>query len=86
MLGKLTLTYLTLIFFFYSTNLFGIENKILVKIEEDIITTIDVENESKYLLLLNQDIKKLKKKRDFWHIKKINYKRKNPKNWIIKEF
>ena len=56
MLKKLTLTHLVLIFFLNSTNLFSIENKVLEKIEDDIITTIDVENESKYLLILNCDI------------------------------
>jgi len=86
MLGKLTLTYLTLIFFFYSTNLFGIENKILVKIEEDIITTIDVENESKYLLLLNQDIKKLKKKEIFDISKRSIIREKIQKIELLKNF
>ena len=56
MLKRFTLSYFIILFFFYSTNLFSIENKILVKIEQDIITSIDIENESKYLLLLNVDI------------------------------
>ena len=65
MLKRLILTHLTIIFFFYTTNGFSIENKILVKIEEDIITSIDVENESKYLLLLNKNIKDLKQEEIF---------------------
>jgi peptidyl-prolyl cis-trans isomerase SurA len=65
MLEKLTLSHLIILFFLYSTNLFSIENKILVKIEQDIITSIDIENESKYLLLLNPSIKDLKKEEIF---------------------
>ena len=65
MLEKFTLSHLIILFFLYSTNLFSIENKILVKIEQDIITSIDIENESKYLLLLNPSIKDLKKEEIF---------------------
>ena len=64
MLKRLILTHL-IIFFFYNTNSFCLENKILVKIDEDIITSIDVKNESKYLLLLNKNIKNLKKEEIF---------------------
>lgn len=39
----------------------SIENKIILKIENEIITNIDVENESKYLNALNNDLKKLEK-------------------------
>jgi peptidyl-prolyl cis-trans isomerase SurA len=65
MFKRLILTYLTIVFFFYSANSFSLENKIIVKIEEDIITSIDIENESKYLLLLNKKIKNLKKEEIF---------------------
>jgi peptidyl-prolyl cis-trans isomerase SurA len=65
MLEKFTLSHLIILIFLYSTNLFSIENKILVKIEQDIITSIDIENESKYLLLLNPSIKDLKKEEIF---------------------
>ena len=47
------------IFFIITTNTFGLENKILVKIEREIITKIDIENETKYLLALNKNIKDL---------------------------
>ena len=85
MLGRLTLTCLVLIFF-CNTNLFSIENKILVKIEEDIITTIDVENESKYLLLLNQDIKNLKKEKIFNISKRSIIREKIQKIQLLKNF
>ena len=46
--------------FFYlgfSTNSVAIENKILIKVNNEIITSIDVLNEVKYLNLLNKDLK-----------------------------
>ena len=86
MLKKLTLTHLVLIFFLNSTNLFSIENKVLVKIEDDIITTIDVENESKYLLILNKDIKNLKKEEIFNISKKSIIREKIQKIELLKNF
>jgi peptidyl-prolyl cis-trans isomerase SurA len=86
MLKKLTLTHLVFILFFCNTNLFSIENKILVKIEEDIITTIDIENESKYLLLLNQNIKDLKKEEIFNISKKSIIREKIQKIELLKNF
>ena len=47
------------VFFIITTNTFGLENKIIVKIEREIITKIDIENETKYLLALNKNIKDL---------------------------
>ena len=52
MFKKLILIYLTFIFFIYSSSSFGIENKILVKIENQIITSLDVNNEYKYNIIL----------------------------------
>ena len=86
MLRKLTLTHLVLIFFLNSTNLFSIENKVLVKIEDDIITTIDVENESKYLLILNKDIKNLKKEEIFNISKKSIIREKIQQIELLKNF
>jgi peptidyl-prolyl cis-trans isomerase SurA len=50
------------IIFIYSPNSFGIENKILVKVENQIITSLDVNNEYKYLVALNPSLKNSKKK------------------------
>ena len=47
------------VFLIITTNSFGLENKILVKIEREIITKIDIENETKYLLALNKNINDL---------------------------
>ena len=61
MLKKKFLTYLILIFFFLNTSSKSQENKILVKIENQIITSLDVNNEYKYLVALNPSIKNSKK-------------------------
>ena len=62
MFKKLILIYLTSIFFIFSSSSFGIENKILVTIENQIITSLDVNNENKYLIALNPSLKNSKKK------------------------
>ena len=52
---------MTAIFFIYSPSSFSIENKILVKIDNQIITSLDVNNEYKYLIALNPSLKNSKK-------------------------
>jgi peptidyl-prolyl cis-trans isomerase SurA len=61
MLKKLILIYFISNFLIYSSNSLSIENKILVKIENQIITDIDVNNEFKYLITLNPALKNSKK-------------------------
>jgi peptidyl-prolyl cis-trans isomerase SurA len=61
MLKKLILIYLTFNLFIYSSSSLSIENKILVKIENQIISSLDVNNEYKYLIALNPSLKNLKK-------------------------
>ena len=61
MLKKLIIIYLTFILFIYSSSSFSTENKILVKIENQIITSLDVNNEYKYLIALNPSLKNSKK-------------------------
>src|SRR6056300_1592377 len=58
---KIILLYLGLFFFIFNSNSISLENKILVKIENQIITSIDVNNEYKYLVALNPSIKNSKK-------------------------
>ena len=53
--------YLVLLFFFCVNSTFSIENKILLKIENQIITSLDVNNEFKYLIALNPNIKNSKR-------------------------
>ena len=51
------------IFVFYATNLVALENKIIVKVNNEIITSVDIENETNYLMILNPQVKNLNKKR-----------------------
>ena len=55
---KKILIYLGLIFFIFNTSSISLENKILIKIEDQIITSLDINNEYKYLVALNPGIKK----------------------------
>ena len=55
---KIIVTLFFLLFFFISKPL-SLENKILFKINNDIITSIDIEEEYRYLLALNNNLKKL---------------------------
>jgi len=90
MIKKIILLYLGLFFFIFNTNSNSIENKILVKIENQIITSIDINNEFKYLVVLNPSIKNINNeeiiklsKRSIMHekIKKIEIEKNfdNPK-------
>ena len=48
------------LFLFLNSNLaHGLENKILLKIDKEIITTVDIANEINYLQALNRNINKL---------------------------
>ena len=67
---KLNKLLIALIFLISNTSISpGIEIKIQVEIDDEIITNIDVENEKKYLTFLNPKLKELKKK-DFDKIAK----------------
>jgi len=52
-----------ILFLIISNNANAIENKIIIKIENEIITTIDIENEKNYLKTLNPNIKDLENNR-----------------------
>ena len=55
--------------FFYSLIIFSnataIENKILFKVDNEIITSIDILTELKYLVFINNDLNKLPQKKAF---------------------
>jgi len=55
--NKRILLLLSFIFLIFNSNSNGLENKILVKIENQIITSLDVNNEYKYLVALNPSLK-----------------------------
>jgi len=57
---KKKLIFLIIAFFIFNTISNSLENKILVKVENQIITSLDVNNEYKYLVVLNPGIKDLK--------------------------
>ena len=59
-LNKFNLIIFLLTIFF--NNAYSIENKIILKIDNEIITTLDIENEKNYLRALNPNIKNLDKK------------------------
>ena len=50
---------LLLILFFFNTATFSLENKILFKINNEIITTIDIYKEVQYLKIINPKINEL---------------------------
>ena len=64
------------IFFIFITNSNSLENKILVKIENQIITSLDINNEYKYLVALNPSLKNLEKKMSLNFQKDQFYKKK----------
>ncbi len=47
--------------FILTTEIFGIENKILLKVNNEIVTTVDILNEIKFLSTMNEDFVKLNK-------------------------
>ena len=53
------LIFYILFFFIFITNIHALENKIILKIENEIITSIDIESEKNYLIALNPNIENL---------------------------
>ena len=86
MIKKLILIHWMLIFLFYGTNSFGLENKILFKIENQIITSLDVNNEYKYLIALNPSLRNSTKEDIIKLSKKSIIQEKIKKNEIDKNF
>lgn len=58
---KLKLSIKIFIFIFLSLNAFSNEVKIIAKIENDIVTNLDVENESRYLRAFNKSLSQMNK-------------------------
>ena len=56
--------------FFFTNNTYSFENKILFKVNNDIITTLDISNELKYLEIINDQFKNTDKKQAFEIAKK----------------
>jgi len=51
--------YLLVILHLFSNNLYGLENKITLKVNDKIITSFDIKQEAKYLIVLNKNLKKI---------------------------
>ena len=57
--------FILFIYLFFFNFTYSNEIKIIVKIDNELITNIDIENEKKYLLLLNKNLNKLSKDENF---------------------
>ena len=75
---------ISFLFFFYGTQSIAIENKILFKINNDIVTTIDIKNESNYLKILNNKMNSLELDQIYEITKNSLIKEKIKKNEILK--
>ena len=72
--------------FFFISKPFSLENKILFKINNGIITSIDIEEEYRYLIALNDNLKKLNQNEIIEIAKKSIIKEKIKINEINKSF
>lgn len=66
MFNKKILIFLV-IFYITITNALSLENKILIKVDNEIITTVDVLNESKYIKAMNKGLEDINEN-DLWKI------------------
>jgi peptidyl-prolyl cis-trans isomerase SurA len=57
--------FLLIIFLFLSENVYALENKIIIKVNNEIITSIDINSEINYLIALNKKIENLDKEKKF---------------------
>jgi len=86
MYKKKFLVFMGVIFFIFNSNSKSLENKILIKIENQIITSLDLNNEYKYLIALNPNIKNSKKEDIIKFAKKSILQEKIKKIEIEKNF
>ena len=91
MINKISNKFLFLIFFlsivfFINSSSRSIEIKIITKIDNEIITNIDVENEYKYLIALNSKLKELKRERIIGFAKNSLIKEKIKKTELLKYY
>ena len=68
-MNKLTLLFFLFLIISYSNLLKSDEVKIITKIDNEIITNIDIEKEYKYLISLNKDYQKLEKDKIYKFVK-----------------
>ena len=78
------ITLILLFNFYFLNNVYSIENKIILKIENEIISSLDIANEISYLKALNPNVKNLKKS-ELYKIAKNSLIRENvKKNELLK--
>ena len=78
--------FLILIFSFLKNNLLAKKIEILYKVENYPITNKDIEKEINYLIMLNQELKKIDNKELIQYATKSIIKEKVKKNEILKNF
>ncbi len=79
--------FLVIVFFILiltSDNLYSKEVKIIIKIENEIITNIDIENEFKYLIIFNKSLQEMDKEKVYKFAKDSLVKEKIKKIEIVK--
>ena len=86
MANKKVLLLILTIFFIYNQNSISLENRIIAKVENQIITSIDIDKEYKYLIALNPNVKDLKKEDIIKFSKKSIIKEKIKKIEVEKNF
>ena len=58
------LTFFLILYFITNINTIAFENKILFKVDNEILTSLDIYNEIKYIAALNVDFKSLDEKKN----------------------
>ena len=82
---KKNLSIILYVLVLFPSQIFALENKILFKINNETITTIDISNEIKYLTLLNKEFKKFKQN-EIFEIAKDSVIREKIKEIELKKF
>jgi len=82
---KKKIAFILFVLFFINTNLISLENRILMKVNNEIITTVDISNQINYLVSLNPKIKELENQRVFEIAKQTMIKEKIKKLEILKK-
>lgn len=86
MQNKLIIKILFLFFIFLKSEINAYENKIVVKVDNEIITSVDILNEIDYLTFLNKDLKKFEKEKIYEISKNTLIREKVKKIEVLKNF
>ncbi len=86
MQNKFIIKILFLFFIFLKSEIDAFENKIVVKVDNEIITSVDILNEIDYLTFINKDLKKFEKEKIYEISKNSLIREKVKKIEVIKNF